>query len=296
MARKKNKQFDSSYYAVAFIDLMGQQEQLRTLESLPDTGNTEEHEAFVQTLKNTYGAVNTMRSVFNAYFSGFEKKRTPPNGLPKEKKQLFRELVPNPIRFHQFSDFVVAFSSLRTDRGAKLPVSSIYAIIGATAATSLTSLSSGHPIRGGIDIGVGIEVKHNEIYGAALARAYALESHVANYPRVVIGKELQSYLQFLAESTEMDEVAQVSREMAKQSMEFLAVDDDGYPFIDFIGSAVQREMAKMENGTELVRRAYSFVLESSKEFQSKQNSKIAFKYTLLRRYMESRLGLWGINT
>lgn len=91
-------------------------------------------------------------------------------------------------------------------------------------------------------------------------------------------------------------MAQVSREMAKQSMEFLAVDDDGYLFIDFIGSAVQREMTAFENGTELVRRAYAFVLESSKEFQSKQDSKIAFKYTLLRRYLESRLELWGLNT
>ncbi len=296
MARKKHKRIDSSYYAVAFIDLMGQQEQLRALKSLPDSKNTEEHEKFVQALKNTYGAVKSMRSSFNKFFGNFEKKRTPPKGLPNEKKQIFKELVSNPIRFHQFSDFVVAFLSLRADRGAKLPISGIYAIIGATAATSLTSLASGHPIRGGIDIGIGIEVKHNDIYGAALARAYALESHVANYPRVVVGGELQSYLQYLAECTETDEVSQVSKELAKHSMEFLAIDDDGYPFIDFIGPAMRREMEAFDDGQELVRRAYAFVLESSKQFQENKNSKVAFKYSLLRKYIESRLELWGINT
>ena len=296
MARNKRKQIDAGYYAVAFIDLMGQQEQLRALKSIPDPENAEEHAAFIEAVKKTYGAVREMRSSFNRFFGNYEASRRLPDGLPKEKRQLYKQMGSNPIRYHQFSDFLTAFLALRVDQGKKLPISGIYAIIGATATVSLTSLAAGQPIRGGIDIGVGIEIKHNEIYGAALARAYALESRVAKYPRVVIGPELMGWLKHLSESDETDELSRASKDLAKHTMGLLALDDDGCPFVDFIGPTVQQEMeaSGSESGAEVVRRAYEFVLKSSKEFENSGETKIASKYSQLQRYMEPRLGLWGI--
>lgn len=297
MSRKKNKtKLGLGYHVVAFVDLMGQQELLRSLTKLPDEGNEEEYRELVSNLKDTYGAVKTMRESLQKFITSFEKQSIKPEGLPKEKKALFRELTNNPIRVHQFSDFVLAFLSLRSDQGAKLPMRGIYGILGASALTQLVSLASGHPIRGGIDLGVNLDIKHNEIYGASLARAYALESHIANYPRVVVGTELRNYLIQASMQSTNDEISKISSAMANSCLNMLAVDDDGYPFIDFLGEHFKDENEKLGFGNELVVKAYGFVLSSSAKFQEKQSSKLAFKYTLLRNYMESRLHLWGVNT
>ena len=61
----------------------------------------------------------------------------------------------------------------------------------------LVTLVWGHPARGGLDVGLGVEIAPGEVYGAALERAYQLESEVAQHPRLVIGKELVAYLDFL---------------------------------------------------------------------------------------------------
>lgn len=295
MPRKKpRKTFDVSYHVVAFIDLMGQQERLRRMGELPISENSTDREQLINSLKETSGAVSAMRKNFNSYFETYKKRTLDLKGLPKEKRLLIKELTNNPIRTNQFSDFVVAFLSLRTDKGAKMPIRGIYGMIGAAAATSLTSLAIGHPIRGGMDIGVSIELKYNEIYGASLARAYALESHVANYPRVVIGHELYDYLIQESKQPQIDELSTLSAISASRCLRMLAVDDDGYAFVDFIGAAIKEEMGDQGNWHELVEQAYSFVLSASDEFQKNNNSKIAFKYSLLRNYMESRLNLWGI--
>jgi hypothetical protein len=296
MSRKNdNNKLEIGYHVVAFIDVMGQQEHLRQLTTVPTTNDCDEYANLIKSLKNTYGAVHTMRNTFNKYFDEFQKRPISLKEIPIEKRQLAKELISNPIRSHQFSDFVVAFLSLRNDRGAKLPISGVYGMLGATAATSLVSLALGHPIRGGIDIGVGIELKHDEIYGASLARAYALESHIANYPRVVIGEELHEYLIQASNQPNIDAVSFMSAKLASRCLKMLSIDDDGYPFVDFIGQYVREEICGSEVGSELVKKAFDFVVKSSTDFRSQKNSKIAFKYTLLRNYMEPRLKLWGIN-
>jgi hypothetical protein len=55
-------------------------------------------------------------------------------------------------------------------------------------------MSQGWPIRGGIELGLAMDIDNDDIYGPALARAYTLESKVAQYPRIVIGEELILYL------------------------------------------------------------------------------------------------------
>ena len=48
----------------------------------------------------------------------------------------------------------------------------------------------GRPLRGGIDVGLGLEITADEVYGPALERAHYLESRLADYPCVLVGDEL----------------------------------------------------------------------------------------------------------
>lgn len=188
-ASRRRKNVDIGYYVVAFMDLLGQQSKLRSLRDLPNTDDEKQMGSFIASLKETYGVVTQMRKVFETYFSKFVKRRSDLSMLNEEQRKTYSKLTSNPIQIRPFSDATIVYLSLRTDT-AKLPTRGIFGILGAAASTSLLSLYAGHPIRGGIDIGLGMEIDDGEIYGPCLSRAYTLESRIAQYPRVVIGKEL----------------------------------------------------------------------------------------------------------
>jgi hypothetical protein len=192
---------------------------------------------------------------------------------------------------HQFSDFVTAFFSLSEDGEAKLPMSGIYAIFGAAATTSIISLAAGHPLRGGIDLGWGVEVKHNEIYGGGLAKAYTLESKVAVFPRIVIGESILEYLQRETQRPPVDEISQISSLMAKECFKLICEGDDGFFFIDYLG-----EYFRGIDDAELlkaVRKAYDFVDRESERHKTEKNTKLALKYSHLKSYMKLRENVWG---
>lgn len=169
--KKKNQNLFLGHYTVAFIDLLGQQEFLRNLRSLPNPENPKEMESTKEQLKNTYGAVTRMRKFFSNSFEGFARKPKDLSGLTPQQRIEFNSLTNNPIEIQTFSDAAVIFMSLRTDT-AKLPVRGILGILGAAATTFTCCLAIGHPIRGGIDVGLGMNITKNQIYGPALSRAY----------------------------------------------------------------------------------------------------------------------------
>lgn len=288
--KMKNQTLVLCHYTVAFIDLLGQQEFLRDLRSLPNSENRQEIELAKEHLKNTYGAVTRMRKFFNDSFVGYTKKTRDLSELTLEQRKEFNTLTNNPIEFQSFSDSIVIFMPLKTDT-AKLPVRGIYGILGAAATTSLCCLALGHPIRGGIDIGIGMDIAKNDFYGPALSRAYSLESRIANYPRIVVGQELVTYLEITRDQEPINVVAVASKKVAKMCLECLAVDDDGYPFVDYLGEHYRRTFGEVVD-TSVIQKAYRNVLNYSELYKKEKNNKLAFRYTLLRNYFEDRLPLW----
>ena len=277
------------YYFVGFFDLLGQQEHLRRITGLPDKNNPAAMEAMRNNLRDTYGAVMAMRRWFADAFETFERK--PRADVPAELREVYREMNNNPIEFKGISDSMVVFVSLKHNDGAKLPARAALGLIYASALTYLGCLSAGHPIRGGIDLGVGFKTPEGDIYGPVLSRAYSLESNVANYPRIVVGEELVTYLNTIAASASPDPFAQASKSIAEDCFKCLAEDDDGQVFVDYLGELF-REMVPTTVGTELVHEAYGKVIGFSEKCKVEGNSKLAFRFTLLRNYFEDRLPLW----
>ena len=290
---KKNSVVEISYYVVAFIDLLGQQEHLRTLTDLPNKDDAAQMDEFTAVLKQTYGVVTGMRQSFQNFFNSFSRRQISNANIKQftsEQRKQYSELTSNPIKFQRFSDSMVIFLSLKSG-GAKLPAGGIFGILGAAATSFLIGLATGHPIRGGIELGVGIEMTKGEIYGSALARAYALESKVALYPRIVLGEELIKYLQLTVKKKPTDVYSASGREMAQCCLDMVAIDDDGRPFLDYLGAGFKRHIASDIN-VEVIKQAYEQVLTQSKKYQSECNTTLAFRYTLLRNYFEARLPLW----
>lgn len=189
-----------------------------------------------------------------------------------------------------FSDSVILFLSLRDDVN-KTPVGGVYSALAAAATTFLFMLASGHTIRGGIDIGVGIELSDDEVYGAALSRAYQLENRTAQYPRIVLGDELINYIQSKRSTTKRDFFTEANKKIADRCVDLIAIDTDGRPFLDYLGKGFKQQIAK-NNTYDIVEKAYDFVMKESVRCMEVKDSKLAFRYALLRNYFESRIHLW----
>jgi hypothetical protein len=280
------------YYVVGFFDLLGQQEHLRNLQQLPNKSDVDALAKTRDDLKNTYGAVSGMRKWFADAFQTYTRKSLASDSLTPEQTTMYLQMNNNPIQFQGFSDSMVVFLSLHDTVAAKVHPRGVLGIFSAAALTFIGSLGVGHPIRGGIDVGIGYQPNTGEIYGPALSRAYMLESKIANYPRIIVGDELIRYLTETRNQSATDAFATQSKSVAAECMNCLAYDDDGIPFVDYIGPYF-REVLGTSDGAKFVDMAYDHVIKFSNRFKEEKNSQLAFRYALLRNYFEARLPLWA---
>ena len=286
-------QMTMEWFVVGFFDLLGQQEELRSLTALPDEKSPEENEAFFQVVRGTVGRVMHFKKGFLEFFNTYNQldifEDPAVAGInPGVDKAHYRG---NDVKIQQFSDCVIAYASL-CDEVYKSPTQGAYAIITAIASNFLGQLASGVPIRGGIDIGLGTEISESNFYGPGLARAYTLESKIAQYPRIVIGDELVQYLDLRAAYEGNDPVGVYNKHIAIISKELICVDDDGYAIIDYLCPQMV-EVLENAGKRHIIDRAYNFILEQSNIWKEKKDCKKAFRYTILRNYFEDRLAVTG---
>lgn len=285
-----NPEITAEWYLVAFVDVLGQRHLLRELRGLPDSTDPEEVARFISIIKKTVGTVKALRDSFEGFFEGAQSEEPELSKLFPELKQLFEKAKGNKLKTHMFSDFVALYHSLRDDIN-KVPMISVHGALVAASATFLTMLAGGNPIRGGIDIGVGVQLVDGEVYGAALSRAYELESKIAQYPRIVLGTELVEYIQGHRIQTETDVFSKINKEIAETSLKLIAIDDDGIYFLDYLGDGFRKNIAGGLDKS-VVKKAYAHIVAESNRLKAEKNSILAFRYTLLRNYFEDRLTSW----
>lgn len=289
--QKKKKEKHLSYYAVAFVDLLGQQEFLRNLNTLPDPKNKKEMDALIPHIKNTYGAVTAMRKFFQDDFNGYGKEQLPKGIWNRQQKEELKKNTNNPIKIQNFSDSTVIFMSLQPNEKAKNPIRGIFGILGAATKAFIRCLAVGHPIRGGIDVGIGMEFTKNDFYGPALSRVYTMESKIAQYPRIVIGEELCRYLVYERDKKIETIADAISKKTAEFCLQCIAKDDDGKPFLDYLGRPY-RDLFGEEIDANVIKTAYDQVLKFLDKYQREKNDKLIPRYLQLKNYFDYRLPLW----
>lgn len=278
------------WYLVAFVDILGQERLLQQMRGLPETTDEKQLLEFKALHKNTFRTIIEFRDHFIRFFDGLNKPHIDLGEFTQEQRKIFDQAKSNPLKSHMFSDFVVLFLSLRDDYN-KVPMKGVSAVLGSIASTFLIMLAKGHTIRGGVDIGIGIELSDNDIYGSALSRAYKIESKIAKYPRIVIGDELKNYIQWQKNKSDDDIFAIINKRMAELTESLTDIDNDGFPFLHYLGEGFKQYIAK-NNSYIAVERAYDFVVKESSKYQDLNDSKLASRYELLRNYFENNIFLW----
>lgn len=171
------------------------------------------------------------------------------------------------------------------DHPDRLAITGIYTLLIACAGSFLVTLSDGLVCRGGIEAGVAAEFFNGEIYGPALYHAHRLESEIAKYPRITIGSKFCHYLEAELGNPGQSLTDQYRRKMAQKCKNWLNVDVDGVPILDYAGSAA-RDISPQS--AELVNNALLFVSAEWDKFKRDGNAKLGERYSLLHSYLTSR--------
>ena len=180
-----------SLYLVAYIDVLGQRSRIREL-PFPDAQT--DKSKITEKLKGTAGVVLGLRNTFKDLFEIVASPGPLISSLPKDQKKNAQRFTKCDIRFHGFSDSIAISVPLINQNENCEEMNGIHACLFSLCSVLLMSLAVGHPIRGGVDIGPCLSLSSTEVYGAALEKAYYLEANVADYPRIVVGRDLFNYI------------------------------------------------------------------------------------------------------
>jgi len=276
-------------YLVAFVDLLGQREQVMKLSAMPPT--PEFRDSILNVLTTSAGRVKTVRENLKHVFNDFRDRAVEKSALtrPEWKTAHFAALTEG-FNFYQlgFSDSFVLGIPLSVDDRFGFARSS-FAVSTALHAIALVTLKAmgewGIPLRGGIDVGYGIDLYPNEIYGPASLCAYNLESEVAGYPRVVVGQGLLDELTRLEASQGTDWNSIASRQIAAKCREVLCHDPiDGLPMLNPLSKSV---LGMNRANPTAVPKAIQWAHAQLAVHEKVADGKVAEKYRRLLVYLEA---------
>lgn len=281
---------DYCHYLIAFLDVLGQRQRLRELRDLPTTNA--ELERTLEILRDTAGVVLFLREAFDRIFHEYAKPAGLIDTIPPDRQQIAQELVRSKVEYSGFSDSLIIAIQLANQDSHCTPMNGVYACLCGVATVFTILLAAGHPVRGGIDVGLGLRLPTGEVYGPALERAYSLESSVAGHPRVVVGEELWTYLCEVATQPTSTPHAKMASRTAKECQRFIVQDVDAVRLLDYMGDAFQESVP---NGIAAdVERAYKFVNAQCRYWRAKQDATLSERYDRVCAYMEPRLKNWGL--
>ena len=277
-------------YMVAFLDVLGQSDEVLKLQYKPT--NKEEEKIAASVLENTAGYILDLREAFISYSQAIGQStglldRLPPN--QREQAETMRRVE---AEFHGLSDSILITVPLTNDNEHCTPMNSIYPSLFGICGMFIPALVSKKPFRGGVDIGWGVRLTQDELYGSALVKAVKLESKAAEYPRVIIGNSLLDYINQVEAFDSCTIFSKFAKMNAVNCKSLITSDFDEYHILDVIGSGFQ----SVEHATkpQWVEQSYEFIVKTHERFGEIDDTKHHSRYGLLRNYFESRLHLWNI--
>ena len=229
-------------YLVVFVDHLGQREALRKITGIPTT--EPDKQKFIEDAKESIGKVIQIRDSFKIYYDS-ASEYTPDEKLvpPEHRDEFHAALKRAPVSYYGISDaMIIAVPLMSTDENCAA-INGIHDALVATCGISLLSLSVHVPMRAGLDVGVATQIDDRDIYGPALESAYYIESNVAEYPRLVVGKELISYLLWVENQKCLTRIGEVAKETAKFCRQMVIQDSDGNYMLDFLGPKFKESSA-----------------------------------------------------
>jgi hypothetical protein len=288
--RGGNAGFTVQNWAVCFLDLLGQQDAFMATDFIPDAADYASVERFRVAVSSSLGVINQFYKLCEQF--GQEQEdlhpESPLRNLPDAQREAARVISRANVKNVCWSDGAVFYASLFESPACAPPVS-VRQILLVVGAMMVLQLASGHAVRGGIDVGTGVETS-GQLFGAGVVKAYRLESKTAQSPRIVVGPSLISYLDAASKNTGRDFRSLTSAAFARDCRDMIIQDSDDHWVLDYLGvNARDRYGGGLE--ASMVEQARRFVAEAREGFRAK-DQKLFDRYSTLLRYFDSRMHAW----
>jgi len=274
-------------YCVCFLDILGQRHAMKDQGLLPVLTTEEERLHFVRhVLATTIRPITRLQRQANSFMESFLVRNDSPirQTLPPELRDEWDKLRGQKLKVQYWSDGLVAFSNLG-NQGAHVQINGAFALLGMAGSLCFMNLGDQfrNPIRGGIDIAWGTELRPGELYGPAIARSYELESEVAQYPRIVVGPRMIEFLRVIADIPSSDNFSRYSSTLAKKCLQMVSRDVDGQWIVHYLGKAFREAVSRNEHDA-MYDDAIKFVVDEYERFRTAGESRLAIRYHQLLSY------------
>ncbi len=270
-------------YCVACIDIMGVTSELAPFSNIEFILDKDKHEEFDKVIGPLVDFIQTFRSYFRSFFSDLDE-------LDYKLK----------VAFFSDSFFLgIPFGEEIYSSSKHAPIiEGISYLLKTCGFIFLYSLYHERVFRGGIDIGGGVELENEEVFGPALIKAYELEREKAKYFRIVIGDSLIKYLEDQKKGNKSipfqpDDDIQKCQIIASECLNLMTKDKDGYYILDYLNEEflkMWRQSDKLDSGMkfeEIIESSFQFVEQKLKEIKCNHNLKKKYEYLL--KYLQKRL-------
>jgi hypothetical protein len=296
-----DRAFTHGYWLVAFIDLLGQQEAFLKTDYLPEAGAAAKRDAFIKEVQASVGVIRAMRRILDSFRAAQTlantgaDPRAPINALPPEALARAKAMLERRVRDDRWSDGVMLSASLMPSEGHTIPILGVYDVLCTCGALMLAQLAMGHPIRGGIDVGTGMEVD-GELFGASIVKAYRLESKRAHHPRLIVGQDLVNYIKASTTAPGLEAERQLERLMATALLPLIVRDEDREWIVDYAGPKAKEFTGGLRAADiPIFAEARAFAHRSRSQYQQQgaEGIKLFEYYSRVVRYLDARASLWG---
>ena len=273
-------------YVVGVFDVLGQKHLLYQLPGARTPGENQKDEV-LDYVKGTAGRVLAVRRLFRNQFD--QAVQTVERIVRSQGATALQEQMLTPsIRHWGMSDsYVVAIPPPDGQEFSTVSrLIDVFRMLDVSAAVWLHAMSRDLPIRGGIELGFAIDVGEREVYGHALAEALRLESKVAQYPRVVVGKKLLFLLNGAANmaARRSAQEAHMKKNLAELCWSCIRTDEDGQFVVDFAGGGIATEMRK--HRPDVLTAVERNVRGQLQRHESAGNTKLVTRYQWLQRCLK----------
>ena len=283
--------YDFSWYIVAWIDLLGQSEQLEEFDEIPTSG--EEERTFLEKARGTFGTVANFRKRILELRDLLSRKiMLPPairDKLTPEQSTIYEKYAVTNVGVQFLCDSAILKISLLHGGGSPLP--SIDSLLSQLAIIHLAHLGVGRPLRGSVSLGICAEMGDNDLYGQAVSRAHMLESKQADYPRIVIDETLLEYLQFCDGLPLSDQEQRLIRHLTTSIRSGLLRDTDKRLVLSFLGEKFRQMYGDQPTFRQALQGASDYIQGEIKKHEASKNEKLGGRYVRLREYFKSQ-GCW----
>ena len=289
----KSTEVTYGYYMIACFDVLGQSSKLLEMSShLPDS-----KEDAIKGLKQTYGVVRGVRDIFETSFAAVAKPTEFSASLPLDMREfLHAHTKPQLIRWGFSDTYVVAVPVMhRNGQEASAAVVGVLETMYIASMMWLGTLSAGHPLRGGIEIGLAVDIEpEKEVYGSALLEAHRLESRIAEYPRIVVGQGCIDFLRAVAEAGRQltDTSYRAAAAQAKSCLRMLRENNGDHAMLDSLGDEHLAIVKNVDGTRDVFHNAHEQVRAQLHQAKTNKDSKLIPRYEKLLAYFDENASKW----